>query len=140
MYTLHDVDTHIPTFFHITAASIHGSKAMSGIVYETSSYYIVDRDYNKFSQLFSINQIEAYFVIRAKKNLQCKTIKWKRRLPKNALPHCTIELTSLQTIIQSDYGWCATIMRSKIESLYFLRMQLTFLRLLLLNSTRIVGR
>ena len=74
---------------------------MSEIPYETGSYYIFDRAYNKFSQLFSINQIGAYFVVRAKKNLQCKTIKWKRRLPKNVLSHCTIELTTYKS--SNDY-------------------------------------
>ena len=44
--------------------------------------------------MFSINLIGAYFVVRAKKYLQCKTIKWKRRLTKNALSDCTIELTT----------------------------------------------
>ena len=71
--TLYDVETQIPTFFHITTALTHDSKAMS-------SYYIFDRAYNKFSQLFSINQIGAYFVVRAKKNVQYKVVKWKRRL------------------------------------------------------------
>ena len=49
--------------------------------------------YNKFSQLFSINQIGAYFVVRAKKNIQYKVVKWKRRLPKNVLSDCIIEFT-----------------------------------------------
>ena len=88
VHTLYDVETQIPTFFHITSASTHDSKAMSEIPYETGSYYIFNRAYNKFSQLFSINQIGAYFVVRAKKDLQCKTIKWKRRLPKK----CTFGL------------------------------------------------
>lgn len=52
-----------------------------------------DRAYNKFSQLFSINQIGAYFVVRAKKNVQYKVVKWKRRLPKNILSDCIIEFT-----------------------------------------------
>lgn len=52
-----------------------------------------DRAYNKFSQLFSINQIGAYFVVRAKKNVQYKVVKWKRRLPKNVLSDCIIEFT-----------------------------------------------
>jgi len=43
--------------------------------------------------LYKIHQIGAYFVVRAKKNLQYKTIKWKRRLPKNVLSDVTIELT-----------------------------------------------
>lgn len=101
VHTLYDVETQIPTFFHITTASTHDSKAMNEIPYETGSYYIFDRAYNKFSQLFSINQIGAYFVVRAKKNLQSKTIKWKRRLPKNVLSDCTIELTTYKS--SNDY-------------------------------------
>ena len=101
VHTLYDVETQIPTFFHITTASTHDSRAMNEIPYEIGSYYIFDRAYNKFSQLFSINQIGAFFVVRAKKNLQCKTIKWKRRLPKNVLSDCTIELTTYKS--SNDY-------------------------------------
>ena len=43
--------------------------------------------------LYKIHQIGAYFVIRAKNNLQYKTIKWKRRLPQNVLSDLIIELT-----------------------------------------------
>jgi hypothetical protein len=70
VHTLHDVETQIPTFFHITTASTHDFNAMSEIPYVTDSYYILDRAHNMFSQLLSINQIVAYFVIRAKKNVQ----------------------------------------------------------------------
>lgn len=93
VHALYDVETQIPTFFHITTASTHDSKAMSEVSYETGSYYIFDRAYNKFTQLFSIHQIGAYFVVRAKKNVQYKIIKWKRRLPKNVLSDCIIEFT-----------------------------------------------
>lgn len=93
IHTLYDVETRIPTFFHITEASVHDSKAMKDIPYEPGSYYIFDRAYNNFKMLYKIHQIEAYFVVRAKKNLQCKSIKWKRRLPKNVLSDTVIELT-----------------------------------------------
>lgn len=93
IHTLYDVETQIPTFFHITNASLHDSKAMSEIPYETGSYYIFDRAYNNFKALNNIQQIDAYFVIRAKKNLQYKVLQWKRRLPKNVLSDMTIELT-----------------------------------------------
>lgn len=43
--------------------------------------------------LYRIHQIDAYFVLRTKKNLQYKTIKWRRRLPKNILSDMAIELT-----------------------------------------------
>lgn len=93
VHTLYDVETQIPTFFHITEASVHDSKVMNEIPYESGSYYIFDRAYNNFKALFKIHQIEAFFVIRAKKNLQYKPIKWKRRLPKNVLSDMSIELT-----------------------------------------------
>lgn len=93
VHTLYDVETQIPTFFHITEASVHDSKAMKEIPYEPGSYYIFDRAYNNFKALCKIHQIEAFFVIRAKKNLQYRPVKWKRRLPKNALSDMTIELT-----------------------------------------------
>lgn len=66
---------------------------MKEIPYESGSYYIFDRAYNNFKMLYKIHQIGAYFVIRAKTNLQYKTIKWKRRLPRNVLSDLTIGLT-----------------------------------------------
>ena len=48
------------------------SKAMKEIPYESESYYIFDRGYNAFKELFKIHQHESIFVVRAKKNLQYK--------------------------------------------------------------------
>ena len=93
VHALYDVETQIPAFFHITEAAVHDSKAMKEIPYESGSYYIFDRAYNNFKMLYRIHQIGASFVVRAKKNLQYKPIKWKRRLPKNVLSDITIELT-----------------------------------------------
>ena len=92
VHTLYDVETQIPAFFHITEAAVHDSKAMKEIPYESGSYYIFDRAYNNFKMLYKVHQIDAFFVVRAKKNLQYKSIKWKRRLPKNVLSDVTIEL------------------------------------------------
>ncbi|MBB3186134.1 IS4 family transposase [Microbacter margulisiae] len=93
VHTLYDVETQVPAFFHITEASVHDSKAMKEIPYEPGSYYIFDRAYNSFKMLYKIHQIEAFFVVRAKKNLQYKSIKWRRRLPENVLSDVMIELT-----------------------------------------------
>ena len=93
VHVLYDVETQIPTFFHVTEASVHDSKAMTEIPYESGSYYIFDRAYNNFRMLYKIHQIESFFVVRAKKNLQYKVVKWKRRLPENVLSDMTIELT-----------------------------------------------
>ena len=93
VHTLYDVETQIPAFFYITEASVHDSKAMNEIPYESGSYYIFDRAYNNFKMLYRIHQIGACFVVRAKKNLQYKPVKWKRRLPKNVLSDMSIQLT-----------------------------------------------
>ena len=93
VHTLYDVETQIPAFFHITTASVHDSKAMDEIPYETGAYYIFDRAYNSFKSLFRIESIGSYFVVRAKSNLQFKAKLWKRRLPKNVLSDATGELT-----------------------------------------------
>lgn len=83
--TLYDLETQIPAFWHTTDAAVHDSKAMKEVSYEPGSYYVFDRAYNNFKMLYRIHQIGAYFVVRAKKNLQYKAIKWKRRLPNNVL-------------------------------------------------------
>ena len=93
VHTLYDVETQIPASFHIIEASVHDSKAMNEIPYESGSYYIFDRAYNNFKMLYRIHQIGAYFVVRAKKNLQYMPIKWKHRLPKNVFSDMTIGLT-----------------------------------------------
>ena len=58
MHTLYDLETQIPTFFHIMPAKVHDTKAMDVIPYEENSFYIFDRGYNDF-----------------------KPMKWKRRFP-----------------------------------------------------------
>lgn len=93
MHTLFDIETQIPAFIHLSEASAHDSTAMKEIPFEPNSYYVFDRAYNHFKMLYKMHQIGSFFIIRAKKNLQCNTIKWKRRLPKGVLSDQIIELT-----------------------------------------------
>ncbi len=85
MHTLYDIETQIPAYVHITPASVHDSKVMPEIPYEKDAHYIFDRGYNDFGNLYKINLIEAFFVVRAKRNVKFKAKKWKRRLPENVL-------------------------------------------------------
>ena len=93
VHVLYDLEAQVPAFYHITTASVHDSKAMPEIPYETGAYYIFDRGYNNFKELFRIQRMESFFVVRAKTNLQYKCVKWKRRMPKNILSDAEIELT-----------------------------------------------
>lgn len=93
MHTLFDIETQIPAFIHVSEASAHDSTAMKEIPFESNSYYVFDRAYNHFKMLYKMHQIGSFFIIRAKKNLQYNTIKWKRRLPEGVLSDQIIELT-----------------------------------------------
>ena len=85
MHTLYDVEAQIPAFVHITEAKVHDSKAMPEIPYEKGAHYIFDRGYNDFGNLYTINRIGAFFVVRAKTNVRFKPETWKRRLPENVV-------------------------------------------------------
>lgn len=93
LHTLYDLETQIPAFFHITTASVNDSKAMNEIPCETGAYYIFDRGYNNFKELYRIHRLESFFVVRAKSNLQYKCTKWKRRMPEGILTDAQIRLT-----------------------------------------------
>lgn len=70
LHTLYDVKTSIPSFIHISPASLHDVNAMDLLYYEPDGYYILDRGYVDYERLFRIHQSSAYFVVRSKDNLQ----------------------------------------------------------------------
>lgn len=93
VHTLYDIEAQVPTFLHITTASVHDSKAMPQIPLEENAYYIFDRGYNDFAQLYRIHAIGACFVIRAKNNVKYRVLSWKRRMPPGVLSDSIIEFT-----------------------------------------------
>lgn len=88
IHTLYDIETQIPTFFHITSAKVNDVNAMDVIPYEIGSYYVFDRGYNDFKRLYRIKTLDSSFVVRSKKDLQYKCVKWSRRLPQKYALGC----------------------------------------------------
>jgi hypothetical protein len=74
MHTLYEIETDIPAFIHITEAKVHDQRAMDVIPYEQGAYYVFDRGYFDLKRLYHINEIEAYFVIRQRGNLQYEVV------------------------------------------------------------------
>ena len=70
LHTLLDIKTAIPVFMYITPASVHDVNGLDQLTYETGGYYVMDPGYIDFERLSVIDQHEAFFVIRAKNNLQ----------------------------------------------------------------------
>jgi hypothetical protein len=85
VHTLFDVETQIPAFVYVTTASVHDTKAMPEIPYEQGAHYILDRGYNDFGNLYTIDLLKANFVLRARNNVKLKPKKWTRRLPEGII-------------------------------------------------------
>lgn len=74
VHTQLDLKTSIPEFIHITPASIHEVNILDMITYQQDSFYVLDRGYTDFERLYRIDQSDAFFIIRAKDNLDFKRI------------------------------------------------------------------
>ena len=75
MHTLLDLRGSIPTFIYLTEAAVHDSKTMSLIPVEPGSYYLMDKGYVDFKQLFNhFHRQQAFFVTRAKDNMKYEVV------------------------------------------------------------------
>jgi hypothetical protein len=83
-HTLLDLRGSIPSFIALTPAKVHDVLALDWIPLEPGSILTMDRAYNDFERLYRIQQIPAFFVIRAKKNLAYRRVKTYRPSDKEA--------------------------------------------------------
>jgi hypothetical protein len=70
VHTLYDVKMSIPTYLHITKASVHDVNILDIIPYEVGSFYVMDKGYIDFGRLYKIHTHGSFFVTRAKDNLR----------------------------------------------------------------------
>ena len=70
LHTLLDLRGSIPTFIHISDGKTHEVNTLDLLDIEPGAYYLLDRGYLDFQRLFVIHQANAFFVTRAKTNLQ----------------------------------------------------------------------
>ena len=94
LHTLLDLRGSIPTFIHISDGKMHDVNVLDLLLPEPGAFYVMDRGYVDFSRLFALNQGSAFFVIRAKSNLQCRRL-YSRPVDKSLGLRCdqTIRLT-----------------------------------------------
>ncbi len=69
MHTLRDLHGNIPSFIHISDGKLHDVHALDMLVPEAGTIYVVDRGYVDFGRLYRLDQGGAFFVTRAKSNL-----------------------------------------------------------------------
>lgn len=69
LHTLIDLRGNIPCFIRITHGKVHDVKALDHLPIEPGAYYVMDRGYVDFARLHRFERTKAFFVIRAKKNM-----------------------------------------------------------------------
>lgn len=74
IHTLLNLQNNFPAFINITDASVHDVNILDELITEIGAFYILDRGYTDFERLYSLNIGNAFFVTRAKSNLQFKRI------------------------------------------------------------------
>jgi hypothetical protein len=70
LHTMIDIQGSIPVFIDITHGKVHDVNVLDLITAEPGSFMVMDRGYLDFARLYTLHQALAFFVIRAKRNLQ----------------------------------------------------------------------
>lgn len=74
LHTQFDIKSDIPHFVHFSDGSVHDVNVMDILVYEPGSFYVFDRGYVDFSRLYYIHKTLAWFVTRAKENMNYRRL------------------------------------------------------------------
>ena len=74
LHTLLDLRGNIPTFIHISDGKLHDVNILDELIPEPGSFYIMDRGYLDFERLYRLTLYHAFFLTRAKSNLQFRRI------------------------------------------------------------------
>jgi hypothetical protein len=74
LHTLLDLRGAIPTFIHISDGKLHDVNVLDLLIPEAGAFYVMDRAYLDFERLYSLSQAGAFFVTRAKANLDARRL------------------------------------------------------------------
>jgi len=98
LHTLLDLRGSIPTSVYVTGGQVHDVNLLDQLVLEPGAFYLMDRGYVDFARLYLFTQACAFFVTRAKKNLQFY-LRTSRPVDRSTGLRCdqTIRLTGIRT-------------------------------------------
>lgn len=96
LHTLLDLRGNLPSYIQITDGKVHDMNILDDLIPEPGSFYIMDRGYIDFARLYTLTQFCAFFVTRAKTNIQF------RRLYSHPVDR-SIGLRCDQTILLTGY-------------------------------------
>ena len=74
LHTLLDLRGNIPSFIHISDGKLHDVNVLDQLIPEPGVFYIMDRGYLDFERLYILSQCAAFYIIKAKSNLQFRRL------------------------------------------------------------------
>ena len=74
LHTQLDLKTSIPEFILFSEASMHDVNVLDVINFEANSLYIMDRGYVDYKRLYKIHRCDAYYITRAKDNMNYRRL------------------------------------------------------------------
>jgi IS4 transposase len=74
LHTLLDLRGAIPAFIHISDGKMHEVNVLDFLPIEAGAFYVMDRGYLDFARLYCLHQAGAFFVTRAKSNMNARRV------------------------------------------------------------------
>jgi hypothetical protein len=74
MHTLLDLRGSIPSFIHISDGKLHDVNVLDLLLPEPGAIYVMDRGYVDFARLHALHQAGAFFITRAKSNMDARRV------------------------------------------------------------------
>ena len=74
IHTLLDLRGNIPAFIHVSNGKMSDVKILDILPVEAGAFYIMDRGYVDFARLYKLHQMGAFFVMRAKCDLNARRV------------------------------------------------------------------
>jgi hypothetical protein len=74
MHTLLDLRGSIPSFIHLSDGKLHDVNVLDVLAPEAGAIYVMDRGYLDFERLYALHLASAFFVTRAKSNLNVRRV------------------------------------------------------------------
>jgi len=75
LHTLLDLRGNIPCFIRVSQGKLHDVNILDELLVEPGAFYIMDKAYLDYARLYRLHQQAAFFLTRAKKNLDFKRLK-----------------------------------------------------------------
>lgn len=74
LHTLLDLRGAIPAFIHVSDGKMADVDVLDMLLVEAGAFYVMDRGYLAYARLYRIHQAGAFFVTRAKKNMDASRV------------------------------------------------------------------